>query len=110
MAIDLRDSPPEKVHEQKWEHTCKNRPHGKECDYMKNSITLCIDNPIKTDISTWLNNHLGRVSVGRNMGSDFEIIAYSDYQTDFAELHRIARVNNAKYINSVISEGVTAID
>lgn len=34
---------------------------------MTSTITYCIDNPIKTDLVDWLNDHLGRVSVGKNV-------------------------------------------
>ena len=39
----------------------------KETIVMPNTITYCIDNPIKTDLVVWLNEHLGRVSVGKNV-------------------------------------------
>ena len=34
---------------------------------MTSTITYCIDNPIKTDLVDWPNDHLGRVSVGKNV-------------------------------------------
>lgn len=77
---------------------------------MANSITYCIDNPIKTNIADWLINHKGRVSVGNKKDDYYEILAYSDHESDFPELHSMARKNKAKYINSVISEGVTTVD
>ena len=77
---------------------------------MASTITFCMDNPIKTDISDWLISHRGRVSVGKEREGYYEILAYSDQKSDFPELHRMARKNKAKYINSVISEGVTTID
>ena len=77
---------------------------------MSSTITFCIDNPIKTDITDWMNSHIGRVSVGRDMDDYYEIIAYSDQKSDFPELTRMARKEKAQYIKSVSSEGVTAID
>lgn len=77
---------------------------------MKSTITYCTENPIKTDLVAWLNAHLGRVSVGKKCEGYYEILAYSDQEADFPELHRLAKKNQASYINSVISEGVTAID
>lgn len=77
---------------------------------MTNTITYCLDNPIKTDLVVWLNAHLGRVSVGKKCEGYYEILAYSDRESDFPELHRLAKKNKANYINSVISEGVTTID
>ena len=82
----------------------------KEAIVMPNTITYCIDNPIKTDLVVWLNEHLGRVSVGKKCEGYYEILAYSDRESDFPELHRMAKKNKANYINSVISEGVTTID
>ena len=77
---------------------------------MASSITFCMDNPIKTDKKKWLFTYLGRVSVGLDKGDYYEILAYSDQESDFPELHKMARKNNARYINSVISEGVTTIE
>ena len=76
---------------------------------MASTIVYCED-PIKTDIAEWLNDHMGRVSVGKQKEGYYEILAYSDQKSDFPELHRMARESKAKYINSVISDGVTAID
>ena len=77
---------------------------------MTSTITYCIDYPIKTDLVDWLNDHLGRVSVGKKCEDYYEIMAYSDHEADFPELHRLAKKKQASYINSVISEGVTTID
>ena len=77
---------------------------------MTSKIIFCMDNPIKTDITDWLNEHIGRVSVGRDRDDYYEILAYSDQKSDFPKLHKIAKEEKAIYINSVVSEGVTAID
>ena len=77
---------------------------------MASSIIFCMDNPIKTNIDDWMYNHKGRVSVGRDLNDHYEILAYSDNESDFPELTRMARRENALYINSVISEGVTAVE
>lgn len=76
---------------------------------MTSTITYC-DNPIKTDIADWMNEHIGRVSVGRDKEDYYEILAYSDQKSDRPELQRMARKEKAIYIKSVLSEGVTAID
>ena len=76
---------------------------------MTSTITYC-DNPIKTDIADWMNEHIGRVSVGRDREDYYEILAYSDQKSDRPELQRMARKEKAIYIKSVLSEGVTAID
>ena len=73
-------------------------------------ITFCMDSPIRTDIENWLVEHIGRVSVGRKHGDYYEILAYSDHESDFPELHRMARKNRARYINSVASGGVTTVE
>ena len=77
---------------------------------MASTITFCMDNPIKTDIDDWMFSHKGRVSVGRDFDDYYEILAYSDNKSDFPELTRLARRENAVYINSVISEGVTTVE
>ena len=77
---------------------------------MASSIIFCMDNPIKTNIDDWMYNHKGRVSVGRDLNDHYEILAYSDNESDFPELTRMARRENALYINSVISEGVTVVE
>ena len=83
---------------------------AKEAVVMSGTITYCMDNPIETNLVDWLNEHLGRVSVGKECKDHYEILAYSDQRVDFPELYRMARENKAKYINSVISDGVTTID
>ena len=77
---------------------------------MTSTITLCMDNPIKTDIADWLIQHRGRFSVGIPKDGYYEILAYSDQKSDRPALHQIARTNKAKYIKSVISEGVMAVE
>ena len=77
---------------------------------MSSTITFCMDNPIKTTLREWLNTYIGRVSVGKKTGAYFEIWAYSDLESDFPELHRIAKKEGATYISSFLSEGVTTID
>ena len=77
---------------------------------MASTITFCTDSPIKTTLREWLNSYVGRVSVGKKNGAYFEILAYSDFESDFPELHKIARKEGATYINSFLSEGVTTID
>ena len=78
---------------------------------MGTTITFCMDNPIKTNSTDWMAEHVGRASVGRRQRPGyFEIIAYSDRKEDFPELSRMAKRENATFIKSIISEGVTAID
>lgn len=78
---------------------------------MASTITFCEDNPIMTSLDDWMNTHIGRVSVGRRQRPGFfEIIAYSDQESDFAELSKMAKREKATFINSFISEGVTALD
>lgn len=74
------------------------------------AITLCMDNPIKTDISDWMANHKGRVSIGIQKDGHYEILAYSDQRSDRPELQRMAYTEKAKIINSVVSEGVMAVE
>ena len=77
---------------------------------MTNTITFCMDNPIRTPIRDWMA-HRDRVSVGRRVDDDnFEILAYSDNRADWPELSRMARREKVLHIKSFISEGVTAID
>lgn len=77
---------------------------------MANTITFCMENPIRTTIDDWMG-HLNRVSVGRRVDDDhFEILAYSDNKSDWPELSRMAKREKALHIKSFISEGVTAID
>ena len=77
---------------------------------MASTITFCMDNPIKTDILDWMTDHIGRVSVGKDKGDYYEILAYSDQKSDFPELTRLARRENAVYIKSAISEGVMVVE
>ena len=77
---------------------------------MTSTITFCMENPIRTPVSDWMA-HIDRASVGRLVDNNhFDILAYSDNRADFPELNRIALKNDAVYIKSFISEGVTAID
>ncbi len=76
---------------------------------MTSTITFCMDNPIRTTLDDWMD-HIGRASVGREIGDHYEILAYSDNRSDFPELSRMARKNKYKYIKSFISEGVTSIE
>ena len=64
----------------------------------------------KTDITEWMSDHIGRVSVGRDKEDYYEILAYSDQISNRPALQRMARQENVIYIKSVLSEGVTAID
>ena len=74
-------------------------------------ITYCIDNPIRTEGTVWLNSYIGRVSVGRKIAANlFDIIAYSDNLADSNELRGYAKQNDALYIRSVDNRGVTSID
>ena len=78
---------------------------------MASTITFCMDDPIKTKGSDWMADHVGRASVGRRQRPGyFEIIAYSDRESDFPELSRIAKREKATFIKSIISEEVTALD
>lgn len=77
---------------------------------MANTITFCMDNPIKTSIRDWMA-HRDRFSVGRRVDDDnFEILAYSDNEDDVATLYELAKKEHALKIHSFISEGVTALD
>ena len=76
---------------------------------MASTIVFCMDNPIKTSLREWMK-HRNRASVGRDCKDYYEILAYSDNRSDFPELTKMARNNNAIYIKSFISEGITAID
>ena len=73
------------------------------------SIIYC-EKPIFTSLTQWLNDHIGRISVGRKKDNNYEILAYSDKSEDSRELRRFARSQNASYITSMETEGVTAID
>ncbi len=79
---------------------------------MTTTITFCMDNPIKTKGSDWMAAHIGRCSVARMSEPGFyEILAYSDNEADFPELSRMAhREEGATFMNSFISDGVTALD
>lgn len=63
---------------------------------MTNSITYCDDHPIKTDIADWMNEHIGRASVGRDKEDYYEILAYSDQKSDRPELQRMAKREKRK--------------
>lgn len=76
---------------------------------MESTITFCMDNPIKVSLYDWMD-HIGRASVLKGYDDHYEVLAYSDNESDFPELSRMARKNNAKYMMSALSEGVTAID
>ena len=76
---------------------------------MATTITFCMDNPIRTTPGEW-QRHIGRASVLKGYDDHYEVLAYSDNAEDFPELSRMARKQNAKYMKSIMSEGVTAID
>ena len=40
----------------------------------------------------------------------YEILAYSDNESDHSELYRMAKQKDARYIRSFLSEGVTTIE
>ena len=73
------------------------------------SIVFC-EKPIITSLAEWLNSYIGRISVGKKVDNRFEILAYSDDENDSKSLHRYAKDNDATYITSTDSDGVTAID
>ena len=77
---------------------------------MASTITFCMNNPIETKVSDWLNEHIGRAAVGRKKGDCYEILAYSDQESDHSELYNLARTNGARYIRSFLSEGVTTVE
>ncbi len=79
---------------------------------MASTIIFCMDDPIKTNGSDWMADHIGRCSVARMKKPGFyEILAYSDNEADFPELSRMARKEEgATFMSSFISEGVTALD
>ena len=82
----------------------------KELIRMTTTITFCMDNPIKVSLNDWMD-HINRASVvKRNSDGSYEVLAYSDNEADFPEISRMARKNNAKYMRSILSEGVTALD
>ena len=77
---------------------------------MASSIIFCIDNPIKVSLNDWMH-HVNRASVVKqDSDGNYVILAYSDNEADFPEISRIARMYNAKFMRSILSEGVTAID
>ena len=79
---------------------------------MASTITYCIDNPIRTKGSDWMVEHIGRCSVARmRQPGLYEILAYSDNEADFPEVSRMAkREEGTTFMNSFVSEGVTALD
>ena len=79
---------------------------------MTKGITYCMDNPVRSSVSEWLNTYIGRISVGRRTGvkKEIEILAYSDNEDDSSSLREMAKKEGALYIRSLESEGVTAID
>ena len=83
---------------------------GKESGSMSPTITLCMESPIKTSISDWLNTYIGRAAVGRKKDGYYEILAYSDRESDHSELYKMAKNNDARYIRSFLSEGVTTVE
>ena len=62
---------------------------------MASTITFCMDNPIKVSLYDWMD-HIGRASVIKGYDDHYEVLAYSDNESDFPELSRMARNNNAK--------------
>ncbi|MCR5097478.1 MAG: hypothetical protein K6B14_00860 [Lachnospiraceae bacterium] len=76
---------------------------------IKSTITYC-EKPIMTTLAEWLNAHIGRISVGRKNKDGYEILAYSDENSDSKELRQYAHSQKATYITSMDTEGVTAID
>ena len=76
---------------------------------MATTITFCMDNPIRTTLGEW-QSHIGRASVLKDYEDYYEVLAYSDNASDFPELSRMAIKNNAKYMKSILSEEVTAVD
>lgn len=77
---------------------------------MASAIIFCMDNPIRISISDWLNKYIGRAAVGRKKDGYYEILAYSDQESDHPVLYNMARKNGARYIRSFLSEGVTTIE
>ena len=73
-------------------------------------ITFCTESPIRVGVSDWLKSHIGRAAVGKRQGGFYEILAYSDQESDHPELYRMARENHARYIRSFLSEGVTTVE
>ena len=74
-------------------------------------MVLCQDNPIVTDGSDWLNNYVGRISVGKKReDGTFEIYAYSDNDSESNDIRKIAKDIDGFYIRSLDNGGVTAID
>ena len=67
---------------------------------MSNTITLCTENPIKTERNKWMQDHIGRDSVGIDRGDHYEILAYSDQRSDRAELRQMAENMDALLIMS----------
>ena len=77
---------------------------------MSSTITFCMNDPIQISLNDWMH-HIDRASVvKRTADGRYEILAYSDNTADFPEISRLARKANAKYMRSILSEGVTAID
>ena len=77
---------------------------------MASTITFCMDNPIRTPVGDWMDEHIGRQSVGFDRGEDYDIVAYSDQDSDGPELYRMARKMNAQFINSFESEGLFFVE
>ena len=78
---------------------------------MRQGIVYCVNNPIRTEGSAWLNKYIGRIAVGREIAMNiFDIIAYSDNASDSGILRGYARKNGAVYLKSVDNSGVTSID
>ncbi len=77
---------------------------------MRQGIVYCVNNPIRTEGSVWLNKYIGRIAVGREIARNiFDIIAYSDNASDSKALRGYARKNDAVYLKSVDNSGVTSI-
>ncbi|MCR5053773.1 MAG: hypothetical protein K6A69_02915 [Lachnospiraceae bacterium] len=75
------------------------------------TIVYCEKGQLITKITDWMFEHLGRVTVGRELGGeDVEIIAYSDNKEDSAFLHKMARDGENICLVSPGKEEVNAID
>ena len=78
---------------------------------MSQSIVECVSSPIIANISEWLNEFIGRYSVGKRLNnSDVAIYAYSDDSKDIQTLGRYARENKLLTLRSVSMKGVTSVE
>lgn len=75
------------------------------------SIVDCNSSPITVNIAEWLNNFIGRYSIGKRINeAEAAIYAYSDDIKDVPELGKYAKENKLITIRSVSMKGVTTVE